>query len=481
MNDSVNENIKKPKIWQSLLVLLIMVASLAVGIIVFGSDAHVPMLIGVAAAAVMALCLGYKWIEIEKFMISGISKSIQSILILVLIGVLIGVWIVAGVVPSMIYYGLGIIKPQIFYFACLIICSVTSLATGSSWGTMGTMGVALLGIAYGLGLNPGITVGAIVSGAYFGDKLSPLSDTTNLAPSMAGTDVISHIKHMLPSTIFTYTIVAIFFLIFGLVSYNGSSLDLATVDLYRNTIADTFNINPILFFAPIAVIVAIAFKLPAIPSIFIGIVVGAIEGLIFQPGCSLGDIFICGMNGYTATTGIEGIDSLLSTGGIMNMTFALTMIVIAMMFGGIMEGTGLLGILVDQIKKFAKGPAGLVVVTEVTCITSNLIVPDQYISLIIPGRMYSEEYDKMDLAPTSLSNALEASGTVTSALVPYNTCGSYIYSTLGVSVLQYGPWAIFNWLMPIVTIIFAFLGLNIKNKEGIYLCKLKKQNKELAK
>ncbi len=474
------KEIKKPKIWQSLVVLLIMIAALSVGIIVFGSDAHVPMIFGVAAAAIMALCLGYKWSQIETFMVNGIAKSLQSVLILILIGVLIGVWIVAGVVPSMIYYGLTILKPQIFFFACLIICSITSLATGSSWGTMGTMGVALLGIAGGLGMNVGITVGAIVSGAYFGDKLSPLSDTTNLAPSMAGTDVITHVKHMLPSTLITYGAVAIFFLVFGFIKYNGDSVDLNTVNLYKETLKDTFFISPILFIPPIAVIVAIALKMPAIPGIFIGVVVGAIMGLICQNECTVGSIFLCGMDGYSASTGIEGIDDLLSTGGIMNMTFSITMIVIAMMFGGIMEETGLLGVLVDRLKKLAKRPAGLVLMTEITCFASNAIVPDQYISLIIPGRMYSEEYDKMGLSPSSLSNALESAGTVSSALIPYNTCGSYIYTTLGVSVLQYGPWAIFNWLMPIVTYVFALFGFNIRNKDGVTLYKLKKQNKKIS-
>ena len=231
-----NREKKMPKVWQSLIVLLVLVASLAVGILVFGADAHVPLLIGVGAAAIMALFIGYKWDEIERFMINGISKSLQSVVILVLIGVLVGVWIVGGIVPTMIYYGLAVLKPQIFFLATLLICSISSLATGSSWGTMGTMGVALLGIAGGLGMDIGITAGAIVSGAYFGDKLSPLSDTTNLAPSMAGTDVITHIKHMLPSTFIVYGICIVFFTIMGFVKYKGGETDLSQVELYMNTV-----------------------------------------------------------------------------------------------------------------------------------------------------------------------------------------------------------------------------------------------------
>ena len=249
---------------------------------------------------------------------------------------------------------IAFLKPSIFLFATVIICSVSSLATGSSWGTMGTMGVALLGIGYGLGINPGITAGAIISGAYFGDKMSPLSDTTNLAPGMAGTDVITHIKHMFPSTMIVYGITLVFFLILGFVQYSGSSVDMSTVELYKENLKATFTINPIMFLPPIIVIVAIALKVPAIPGIFIGIIAGALIGIIFQNDCSLGNIFACGMNGYEANTAVEEINNLLSTGGIMNMTFAITMIVIAMMFGGIMEETKLLGVLVEKMKKLAK-------------------------------------------------------------------------------------------------------------------------------
>ncbi|MBQ7275631.1 MAG: Na+/H+ antiporter NhaC [Bacilli bacterium] len=470
-----------PKVWQSVLVLGILIASIAVGILVFDADAHVPMLVGVAAAAIMALFIGYRWEEIERFMVNGISKSLQSVTILLLIGVLVGVWILAGIVPSMIYYGLAVLKPQIFFLATLIICSISSLATGSSWGTMGTMGVALLGIGYGLGMNVGITAGAIISGAYFGDKLSPLSDTTNLAPSMAGTDVMTHIKHMLPSTLVAYVISAIFFTIMGFVEYKGGAADLSQVDLYMNTIKETFYISPVLFIPPIIVITAIAFKLPAIPGIALGVVVGAIFGLIFQPGCTLGEVFTCGMNGYSADTAVEAINNLLTNGGIMNMTFAITLIIIAMAFGGIMEETHLLGVLVDKIKKLAKTPGGLVTMTEITCIASNVVVPDQYISIIIPGRMYAEEFRNKELSPSSLSNALESAGTVTSALVPWNTCGAYIQTNLGVSVAQYGPWAVFNWLMPLLTIAMAYLGFNVKDKDGVLLYKKRKQAKALKK
>lgn len=466
--------VRMPKVWEALIVLCVLILVLAIGIIVYGVDPHVPMLIGVAAAAIMAKILGYHWEQIEHFMIKGISKAMQSIIILVIIGVLIGVWLNAGVVPAMIYYGLNILKPSIFFVATVLICSITALATGTSWGTMGTMGVALMGIGFGLGLNPAMTAGAIISGSYFGDKMSPLSDTTNLAPAMAGTDIMSHIKFMILPTAIVYAITLVFFGIMGFTVTSDGVADVSKVLDLQVALKDMFTINPALLLPPVIVIVAVALKMPAIPGISLGIVAGIVVGMIFQPDATLGSFFECGMNGFACETGIYEIDRLLNTGGLMNMTFSISMTIIAMMFGGIMEETHQLEVIVNKLKKIVKTPAGLVTLTEVTSIVSNATMPEQYISLVVPGRMYSEEYKKMELSPTSLSNALESSGTVTSALIPWNTCGVFITSTLGISAMQYAPWAVFNWLMPIACIVMAFLGVTVADKDGVRLCKKRK-------
>ena len=465
---------RMPRVWEALAVLALLIAALAVGIIVFGVDPHVPMLIGVLAAAGMAMILGYKWDEVEKFMIVGINKAMQSIMILVIIGVLIGVWLDAGVVPSMIYYGLQILKPSIFFVATVLICSITALATGTSWGTMGTMGVALMGIGFGLGMNPAITAGSIISGSYFGDKMSPLSDTTNLAPAMSGTDIMSHIKFMVLSTAIVYGITLVFFGVLGAMQYTGGEADISTVVALEDALREMFNINPVLLLPPVIVIVAVALKVPAIPGITLGIIAGAVVGMIFQGDCTLGSLFECGMNGFSCDTGIYEIDRLLNTGGLMNMTFSISMTIIAMMFGGIMEETHQLEVIVEKLKTLVKKPAGLVGLTEVTSVISNAVMPEQYISIVVPGRMYSEEYKKMELHPTTLSNALESSGTVTSALIPWNTCGVFIASTLGISAMQYAPWAVFNWLMPVACLIMAFMGITIADKDGVRLCKKKR-------
>ncbi len=466
--------VREPKVWEAVIVLAILILALAIGIIVYKVDPHVPMLLGVGASAIMAKILGYKWEQIEHFMIKGISKAMQSIIILVIIGVLIGVWLNAGVVPSMIYYGLKILKPQIFFIATVLICSITALATGTSWGTMGTMGVALMGIGFGLGLNPAMTAGAILSGSYFGDKMSPLSDTTNLAPAMSGTDIMSHIKFMILPTTIVYVITLIFFGIIGFVKSGEGVADVSKVMELQASLKNMFTINPVLLLPPVVVIVAVALKVPAIPGIALGILSGVLVGMIFQPQCTLGSFFECGMNGFSCETGIYEIDRLLNTGGLMNMTFSISMTIIAMMFGGIMEETHQLEVIVEKLKKIVKTPAGLVTLTEATAIVSNATMPEQYISLVVPGRMYSEEYKKMELHPTTLSNALESSGTVTSALIPWNTCGVFITSTLGISAMTYAPWAVFNWLMPIACIIMAYLGITVANKDGVRLCKMKK-------
>ena len=471
-----------PKLWEALLTLAILIAALAVGIIIFGVDPHVPMFVGVMAAAIMALHLGYKWDEVEKSMMDGIYKALQSICILIIVGILIGVWINAGVVPTMIYYGLKVLKPAIFFIASVLICSITSLATGTSWGTMGTMGVALMGIGFGLGMSPGMTAGAVLSGAYFGDKMSPLSDTTNLAPAMAGTDVMTHVKAMILPTGITYVITLIGFGILGAMQYHGGDADMSRVTEFSGALEAVFNINPALLLPPVIVIVAVAMKMPAIPGITLGIISGAIMGMIFQPECNMGTVFDFGMNGYYFSDEVLAMfeetlspetsytmTRLLESGGILGMMSSVAMTIIAMMFGGIMEETHQLEVIVNALKKFAKGPAALVGLTEVTCVLSNATMPEQYISIVVPGRMYAEEYREKGLHPALLSGTLESAGTVTSALIPWNTCGVFISSTLDINAWGaggYGPWALFNWLMPLINWLCALIGWTVKDLAG---------------
>lgn len=472
--------VRKAKLGEALISFLGLIVVMAVGIMVYKVDPHIPMFIGVIIAACVSLYIGYSWNEIEESMINGISKAMQSILILAIIGILIGVWMVSGVVPSMIYYGLNILSPKIFLPATLVICSITSLATGTSWGTAGTMGIALMGIAQGLGIPAPITAGAVISGAYFGDKMSPLSDTTNLAPAMAGTDVFTHVKFMLKATVLTYVITMVAFTVMGM-QYGSGSAELTSIAKMQTAIAAEFNVSPLLLLPPVVVILSIAKKMPAIPGITLGIVVAAIMCPIFQGAHSnFGDILSCGMYGFESDIAqvmaeagtpdfltseeIASIDKLLSKGGLMNMMFSISMTIIAMMFGGIVEMTGQMEVIVNNILKLVRSDAGLVVATEATCILSNCTMPEQYISIVVPGRMYAKSYQERGLHPKTLSNALESAGTVSGALIPWNTCGVYMSETLGLPLYGAGgyvPYAIFNYLMIIITAVLAFAGVTV--------------------
>ena len=458
MNKNIKKydrEIRKANFSEALFTFLSLVVIMFISIIKYEESPHIPMLIGVLIASLVALKIGYSWKFIENSMIKGISQAMQSIIILAIIGVLIGVWILAGVVPTMIYYGLMILKPSIFLVATVLITSITSLATGTSWGTAGTMGIALMGIASGLGIPAPITAGAVLSGAYFGDKMSPLSDTTNLAPAMAGTDVFTHIKAMVKPTIITYILTL---LIFGFLSlkYRGSSADLSSVTMITEGLKNNFNISPVLLIPPLIVILSIAKKVPAVPGISLGIIAAAILGPLFQK-VNFGDILSAALNGFVSETGLESVDKLLTTGGLNNMMSSISLTIIAMMFGGIAEETGILEAIVKKFLGKVQSAVGLVTATILTCFFTNATMPEQYISIVVPGRMFKNEYRDRNLDPKLLSSTLEAGGTVTSAMVPWNTCGAYMTSVLGVSTVHYLPFLFFNLLMPLVQIIVTAL------------------------
>lgn len=447
------KEVRKANFSEALFTFVSLTIIMFISIIKYEESPHIPMLIGVLIASLVALKIGYSWKFIENSMIKGISQAMQSIIILAIIGVLIGIWILAGVVPTMIYYGLMILKPSIFLVATVLITSITSLATGTSWGTAGTMGIALMGIASGLGIPAPVTAGAVLSGAYFGDKMSPLSDTTNLAPAMAGTDVFTHIKAMFKPTLIAYGLTL---LIFGFLSlkYKGASADLSNVDVIANGLKESFTISPILLLAPLVVIISIAKKLPAVPGISIGIIIAAILGPIYQ-GVNFGDILSAGLNGYVSNTGLEAVDKLLTTGGLNNMMSSISLTIIAMMFGGIAEETGILEAIVKKFLHRVQSVVGLVISTILTCFFTNATMPEQYISIVVPGRMFKNEYKDRKIDPRLLSSTLESGGTVTSAMIPWNTCGTYMSTVLGVSTIHYLPFLFFNLLMPLVQVIIV--------------------------
>jgi len=452
---------KKATIGHALIPILVLILSLFVGIVYLGTDAHIPILIAIiVAAAVGIFSLGFTWGEVEKGAIETIQMSMQAILILMVIGTVVGSWILSGTVPAMIYYGLKILSPGIFLVATAIICSIVSLATGSSWTTAGTVGIALMGVGAGLGIPNYITAGAVVSGAYFGDKISPLSDTTNLAPAMAGSTLFEHIKYMFWTTIPSMAVALVLYGIIG-ARYAGSQLDTSNIQVILDGIAANFNISPILFLPPIIVIGLVIMKVPALPGLISGTVIGGIFAAVFQ-GAGLGDIINTAHYGFEIESGVEMVDELLNRGGLDSMMWTVSLILLAMTFGGIMERTGMLHAIASAILKLAKNTGSLVLATVLTSIAINILAADQYLAIVIPGRMYKDAYDEAGLEPRLLSRTLEDAGTMTSSLIPWNTCGAYMSSVLLVSPLAYAPFAFLNLLNPVIAVFYAYTGISIK-------------------
>ena len=456
---AANSKQRDPHVWEALISLVSLVVGISISIVVYGADPHIPMLLGVFVSAVMAWKAGFEWEVVQEGMLKGISNSLQAIVILSIIGILIGVWILSGVVPTLLYYGLKILHPKIFLVATVLICSICSLATGTSWGTTGTIGVALIGIGSGLGFPLPLVAGAVLSGAYFGDKMSPLSDTTNLAPAMAGTDLYTHIKHMVYTTGVSYGLTLIIEIIIGLF-YSGGSANIETVNQILTTLDSQFNINIVFLIPPVLVMVCAFRKMPAIPGITMGVLSAAILGFLFQ-GNGFGDFLAAGYGGYTSSTGVEAVDSLLTKGGFSSMLYAISIVICAMMFGGIMEHTNQLKVIVNKILQKANSDASLITATVLTALGANIVLCDQYMAVVMAGRMYAQAYPDRGLHPKNLSRAVEDSATVTAPLVPWNSGGAYQSATLGVATIAYLPFAFFNWLSPLVTLIYGWFGITI--------------------
>lgn len=466
-------------IWEALIPVFALVGMLAYNVYVFGDDAiggsnQFILLMGGAVAAIV----GFFNKATYKQMLAEVAENVKSttgaLLILLMVGALAGTWMISGIIPAMIYYGLQILNPTIFLGASLIICAIISIATGSSWTTSATVGIALIGIGDALGIHMGMTAGAALSGAYFGDKMSPLSDTTNLAPAMAGGELFGHIRYMTYTTIPTITITLLIFIIIGL---NLETEGIADTESILNSIDAAFTINGWLFLVPLAVIFMIVKKAPPLVALLIGTLLGGVFALWFQPDIVAG---ITGAKELNFESGYKGIlnaitiktsiatdnpalNDLFTAKGMSGMLGTIWLIVCAMVFGGIMDGIGALSRITKSLLGLAKTTFGLFASTVGSCLALNVTASDQYLAIVVPGKMFAKAYEDRGLAPENLSRTLEDSGTVTSVLIPWNTCGAYHSGVLGVSVADYFFFAIFNWLSPITTLFFAALGIKIKH------------------
>ena len=469
----------EPTLSQALVPVSVLIAMLGASVYLFGDESssgpnQIALILSTGVAVVVGMVNGLRWPEIEAGISRGLSVSIGSILILLVVGSLIGTWILAGVVPTMIYYGLSILAPAIFYPAACIICAVVAVATGSSWTTAGTVGIALIGIATAQDLHLGLAAGAVISGAYFGDKMSPLSDTTNLAPAVSGTDLFTHIRHMLWTTTPTFAVAVVLFTLAGFVTPTPDST--AGLDLVLDALTAQFVVGPHLLIPVIVVLALVMRKVPPFPALLIGALVGGLFAVVFQPEAVLSlvgeddlprsvalvkGVWIALYGGYELHSGNIALDDLLSRGGMASMLTTVWLIISAMMFGAVLETTGLLHVIARRILSVVTGTGSLISATLITSFGMNVLASDQYIAIVLPGRMFKNEYERRGLDPRNLSRALEDSGTLTSVLVPWNTCGAFMSQTLGVSTLTYAPFAFFNLLSPFVAASCGFTNIGI--------------------
>jgi len=478
MESIPDSSLRPATVMQALVPILVLISLLSFSVYLFGEDAsygpnQIALIIGAVVASTIGWRNGQQWQQIENAIINGVTIALKPILILFCVGLLIGSWILSGTVPTMIYYSLLILDPAIFYAASCLICGIIALSIGSSWTVAGTVGIALIGAAAGLGLSVEITAGAIISGAYFGDKMSPLSETTNLAPAVAGTDLFSHISHMVWTTVPSIVIALVLYVIIGVnIDTDNSANDLAVT---MQLIQDNFTINPFMLLPVIILLIMAQKKLPPIPTILTGAFVGVVLALLFQQSAVLslaGDtpnVFL-GLfkgtwqtlfDGFSLSSGNETLDDLMTRGGMSSMLNTVWLILCAMVFGAVMDHTGLLQCLVNYALSFVHSTGSLITTTILTCIGANIITSDQYISIVLPGRMYKMEFQNRNLDAKNLSRCLEDAGTMTSPLIPWNTCGAYMAGTLGVATFSYLPYCFFNLICPVIAVIYGYTNFKI--------------------
>ena len=462
----------------ALLPLLILIALLAINVLIYGDDAlsgsnQFILLVGGAVAAVVGFAHKIRYTEMLEKVADNLKSVTGAILILLFVGALAGTWLIGGIIPAMIYYGLQILHPTIFLPACVVICALISLATGSSWTTSATVGIALIGIGKALGVPVGMVAGAVLSGAYFGDKLSPLSDTTNLAPAMAGADLFTHIRYMTLTTVPSILVTLVVFIILGFGFSTSSTPD---SEYLLQAIDKVFTIHGALFIVPAVVIYLIVKKTPPLVALFIGTLLGAVSALIFQQDLVQllsGETTLSAVGAYrvvidaiTVSTEIQTtvptLTDLFQSGGMEGMLGTIWLIICAMVFGGVMDAIGALAVISKALLAWANTTFTLFASTVASCLAINISASDQYLSIVVPGKMFEKAYKDRGLAPENLSRTLEDSGTVTSVLIPWNTCGAYQSGVLGVDVSQYFFFAIFNWISPFMTLLFAAMHIKIK-------------------
>jgi NhaC family Na+:H+ antiporter len=461
-NTKESNGTRKHGVIVALIPIVAMMILLFVG---YGMYQITPQVLLIAAAFItgcLGLILRFKWEDMQKGIVESITKALPAMLIMICVGILIGSWIAAGTIPMIIYYGLKIISPKFFLVTACIVCSLTSIATGTSWGTIGTLGVAFIGIALAQGIPLGPAAGAIVAGAYFGDKMSPFSDVTNLAPAVAGSNLFDHIKHMLWSAVPAWIVGLLVYFLVGL-RYGGGNVESETMGLIVSTLKNHFTFNVFLLL-PMLIVFYFAFaKKPVLPGMLISALVAGVLAIFFQ-GASIPDVARAMNTGYESQTGVEVVDNLISRGGMMSMMGVQLVAFTAFSFGGIMQKTGLLAVIFEKVKAFTAKVWSIVLTTVGTSILSALVTGSSYLSMIVPAELLAPMYKKKGLAAKNLSRIVEECGAIVVPLVPWSMAGVYVTGTIGVSPFEYLPWAVMNYLSVIILILFGFTGFTMAPK-----------------
>lgn len=475
----VQNRINPPTLLDALIPIIFLIVLLASAVYLYGADGiggpiQVALMLSMMIAGLIGLKNGHKWAEMGKAAVDGISQAMGAIFILLGVGALIGTWTMAGTIATIVHYGVQFLDPNWYYLACAVICGVLALSIGSAWTVAGTLGVGLIGIANLFGVSPEITAGAVISGAYFGDKMSPLSETTNLAPAVAGSDLFTHIKNMLWTTLPSILIALVIFAVIGLRGVFSAPLDLTVV---LEAIESIFNVGLLTLIPLLVVLIMSLRRIAAFSTILVGALVGGLMAVILQPEVVLAFVDDPGLStpvamvkgiwsamatGFVVESPYEGLNVLFSRGGMASMLETVWLIISAMAFGGVMEATGLLARLIQPVLKAAKTDRSLLVATGLTSIGINIVAGDQYMAIVLPGRMYRDIYNEKGIAPETLSRQIEDTGTITSPLIPWNSCGAYMSATLGIATFAYLPYCFFNLINVAISLIYAVIGFQIK-------------------
>lgn len=453
-----------PKVWEALIPVAAIMVFMIVGTVIWGMDPHIPLVLACVVTAFVAAACGYKWEAIITGALDSIKSAVEALVIILCVGMLIGSWVWAGTMPAMVYYGLKFISPSVFLALGLVLTAIVGLATGSSWTASGTVGVALMGVAMGLGISAPLAAGMIIAGAYTGDKLSPLSDSTNVAAAAAETPLYDHVGAMMTTTIPSFCISFVLYLIVGFVVIDTSGYDASLAQGIMDAIADNFYLSPWIMIPVLVVIFAAVKRIPAIPSLLLAAAVAAVIAILAQ-GASLPDVLIGLQAGFSIETGNEYADSLLNRGGLDSMLWTISLIMFALAYGGMMEKCRFVESLMGGIVKRVKSTASLVAATIITGIICDVILTDQYLAIMIPSRMFRDEFDKRDFSRSFLSRTTEDGATLWSPMIPWNGCGAYQAATLGVHNFAFMPYAFVNLINPVLAVVITAFGIGIKYKE----------------